>query len=100
MMLHINGNVKYVQLDGNGDDDEVSEDDDEASNCQSYERLSHDACELIFTQSDAHSTTLSTSSSKAIPDTWMLLDSQSTVDVFCNGKLLERIHKINTNMTI
>ena len=31
------------------------------------------------------------SSKRGIPITWMLLDSQSTVDVFCNANLLEKI---------
>ena len=35
------------------------------------------------------------SSKRGIPITWMLLDSQSTVDVFCNANLLEKI----TNQT-
>ena len=40
------------------------------------------------------------SSERGIPITWLLLDSQSTVDVFCNADLLEGIHKVNTTLTI
>jgi hypothetical protein len=35
-----------------------------------------------------------------IPDTWILFDNQSTVDVFCNRHLLKNIHETDTKMTI
>jgi hypothetical protein len=53
--------------------------------------------ELIFHQSDSTSTC---SNRSGIPDTWMLLDSQSTIDVFCNRKLLKRIYKSTSTLTI
>jgi len=28
-----------------------------------------------------------------IPTSWIILDSQSTVDVFCNAKMLHNIHE-------
>ena len=31
---------------------------------------------------------------------WTLLDSQSTVDLFCNGKMLRNIHEINTFLKV
>ena len=40
------------------------------------------------------------SSKRGIPITWMLLDSQSTVDVFFNADLLETNHKSVTTLTI
>ena len=40
------------------------------------------------------------SSKRGIPITWMLLDSQSTVDVFCKADLLEKNHKSDTTLTI
>jgi len=41
-----------------------------------------------------------TSSNKGIPSTWMLLESQSTINVFCNLDLLTKIHQINNKLTI
>ncbi len=42
----------------------------------------------------------SKSSRRSIPETWILLDSQSTIDVFSNPDLLQKIHPINTTMHI
>jgi hypothetical protein len=35
-----------------------------------------------------------------IPPTWLLLDNQSTVDVFANGNMLEDIHQVDDEMVI
>jgi hypothetical protein len=35
-----------------------------------------------------------------IPLTWLLLDNQSTVDVFTNGDMLEEIHQVDDQMVI
>jgi hypothetical protein len=46
-------------------------------------------------------TTLTTASAYTqIPPTWILLDNQSTIDVFCNKQLLVNIHKTNSTMSI
>eukprot|EP00804_Cyclotella_cryptica_P027563 CCRYP_007501-RA/>CCRYP_007501-RA protein AED:0.35 eAED:-0.96 QI:0/-1/0/1/-1/1/1/0/333 len=39
-------------------------------------------------------------SSNGIPPAWILLDSQSTIDVFSNGDLLSRIEEVKTTMHI
>jgi hypothetical protein len=36
----------------------------------------------------------------AIPSTWVLLDNQSTVEVFCNGSFLENIRESTDSMSI
>ena len=46
-----------------------------------------------------HSLSLS-QSEMHIPPTWLLLDSQSTVDVFANGDLLDDIHEVSDEMVI
>ena len=58
--------------------------------------------ELMFLQPHEYSPTKrqNISSKTGIKDTWMLLDSQSTVDVFSNSDLLTKIHKTNTILRI
>lgn len=38
--------------------------------------------------------------SSSIPSTWILLDNQSTIDVFCEASLLTNVHKVTDQMTI
>jgi hypothetical protein len=81
-----------------------------AANTQSgIELVTHAAESGEFDAIDMHASfqftcngnTLTTNSTHAqIPSTWILLDNQSTIDVFCNAKLLTNIHKSSNVMSI
>ena len=62
----------------------------------------HEVHELIFLQptTDPSTMGLRSSSNGSIPTTWILLDSQSTIDVFSNGALLNKIRRVKTTMHI
>ena len=63
--------------------------------------ISDNAYGLMFLNSERRGGRSQTTSSRAsIPETWILLDSQSTIDVFSNPALLRDIHSIKTTMHI
>jgi len=49
---------------------------------------------MMFQDSNPHN------SKGGVPLSWILLDIQSTIDVFCNKKLLKDIHDIKTSLCI
>jgi len=75
----------------NQDKESTALDDDKTSDDKSYDDNS------VFKDEDyegfafVQDVTSNTSDKAAIPDSWILLDSQSTVDMFKNKKLLKNI---------
>ena len=94
---HVNGDLLHIEV-GVGDEWEESEDDVSIINPRVNKQKETSALTLL--QSNYNRTAKSNTSSNAILDTWILLDSQSTIDVFCNEKLLSQIHATNTIMNI
>lgn len=85
-LLHVEG-VKYEY-------DDVSTDHE-------YGFLSSDDYGLMFIHnSDDRMDQTAVSNKGPIPSTWMLLDSQSTIDVFSNRDMLRDIHPTKTTMHI
>ena len=60
--------------------------------------------ELMLLQNDVNSlkeaSIMSSKSKTSIPESWILLDSQSTIDVFSNVSLLTKVHETNTTLSI
>jgi len=88
------GQVLDKQTD---DDEEMESDEDGEEEAFSGQFEDEDYERVIFVQDDV----LCNMQHKAgIPDSWILLDSQSTVDVFCNGKMLTNIHDTKRDLTL
>ena len=92
---HSDGTLLHVE--GHPPDDH-----NEEVSGKSHNTCYHDVHELMFVQ-PAHTTrpmSQKLSSRGSIPRTWILIDSQSTIDVFSNGELLSKIKQADTTMHI
>ena len=94
-VLNTEGEVMINEGDNDNDDTEVS------SICSDvFATVGHDIHELILFN-DTNSQERRNSCSKGpIPGTWLLLDSQATIDVISNGELLTNIHHVKTRLHI
>ena len=103
---HADGTMLHMMEEVVEEVKEVEDKDCEVSKCpESFIFDCGDELEeLMFLQPHLNGspTDQQTTSSKrkGIPLTWMLLDSQSTIDVFCNAELLENIRKSDTSLNI
>ncbi|KAL7487947.1 hypothetical protein ACHAW6_013525 [Cyclotella cf. meneghiniana] len=96
--FHANGTVLHIEAI------------EEAAECNEGEvsadvfasfNLSTEFNELMFLHDgDSLNRSNMSSSSSPVRQSWILLDSQSTVDVFSNGELLTIIHKVKTMLHI
>lgn len=89
-ILHIMGEV--------GVDDAYVSDSDPHGECSDFifdcgDELYEGLMFLQPHETNSQTGPSTTSSSRDIPETWLLLDSQSTIDVLCNGDLLTDIQK-------
>ena len=75
---------------------------DKVSDSMMFGIIGDSAQELMFVHldTDCRKMDQKSSSKHDIPETWIFLDSQSTVDVFSNGKLLTDIKASSTTMHI
>ena len=94
---HDNGELLHIE---GGVEDEWEESEDKVSIINPLVDNQRERNALTLLQFTYNRTAKSNTSSNVIPDTWILLDSQSTIDVFCNAKLLSRIHATSTIMNI
>ena len=88
-VLHIEGTLSVEEMN------------EQVSGNVMFGSVGHDVFELMFlNHANSRSQTTSSKVPSSIPITWILLDSQSTIDVFSNADLLSNIHPINTTMHI
>ena len=88
---HADGTILYIEAEGSAMDD--------VSTLEIFGTIG-DSHGLMFHIDSPTKHPSSMSSRGSIPNTWILLDSQSTIDVFSNEKLLTNIHATSTTMHI
>ena len=97
---HYEENEENTNQDTHQDRSCTAPDDDKKSDDESYEEdnlFNEDYYEgFAFIQDVA----CNMNDKVGIPDSWILLDSQSTVDVFMNNKLLKNIHYMNKTLSL
>jgi len=71
--------------DDKNDSDDLSYEEEGMFSDNDYEGFA-------FMQEDVNDVNCNMNGKAGIPDSWILLDSQSTVDVFMNKKLLKNVH--------
>jgi hypothetical protein len=75
-------------------------DDESANNSDDYYASDEDFDGLVFNMTAIEDDMIKRTRQKDIPKTWLLLDSQSTIDLACNPKLLTDIHRVDRCLTI
>ena len=88
---HADGTLLHIEAEGSATDD--------VSTLDIFGTIG-DSHGLMFHIDSPTKHPSSMSSRGSIPNTWILLDSQSTIDVFSNEKLLTNIHATSTTMHI
>jgi hypothetical protein len=82
----------FVTVNSEDESDKVS------NRVYAYLDITNDVAELMFLNDGERRP--KSSSRKVIPIGWILLGSQSTIDVFSNPKLLRNIHEVRTTLFI
>ena len=100
-VLHIMGDIEEIEneIENNDENDEdVSSKLSSDSNASYDTEYDTETEELMFIQPHIHSQgeKQSVCSKNLILKTWILLDSQSTLDVISSGDLLTKMHRVKT----
>ena len=99
---HANGTVLNTEGGFTINDGDNDNDDIEVSSLFSdvFATVGHEIHELILFNYTNSQERRNSFSKGPIPGTWLLLDSQATIDVISNGELLTNIHHVKTTLHI